>query len=70
MAVYKYAKIRKYLPPDLNTSSGDISRDISALTPGETGDTSTTPKPKTLDENTTKLLILAVILFALIFLFK
>lgn len=64
MAIAKYSKVNKYLPPSINTTMAE------AIDQGAGGSTENIPAPKTFDENTTKLLILAVILFALIFLFK
>lgn len=63
MAIAKYSKVNKYLPPSINTTMAE------AIDQGA-GGTTEPIAPKTFDENTTKLLILAVILFALIFLFK
>lgn len=72
MAVYKYSPKYRVLPQELNTQGEAV-----ALTPDDGADAmgvsssgGTGGIPKTKDENTTKLLILAVILFALIFLFK
>lgn len=73
MAVYKYSPKYRVLPQELNTQGEAV-----ALTPDGGADAMGVSSsggtgggiPKTKDENTTKLLILAVILFALIFLFK
>ena len=64
MAVYKYSRKLQGIP-ELNTSS-----DISAFDPGTGGESSSNPTPTPADDNVSKLLILAVILFALLFLFK